>query len=356
MQKRGTKDAEGVYCFVCEWFDMQSETTKQFLLSYYAQDETIDMFDLNMQRLFLKRCPYPSIQLRDLRVGNQVSIYARQLKIIEYGDEFTIDRLGEANEKCVVVVRPNAMHKLGQVLDYIASNQFLTMQAKTLNLTDADASGIFGPQGGGLTGGTCCALLLEGQDINSKLSFMSDAAYISTSEQSEKLAKSLFSKGNTTAQFGNSTVCVVKPTSIRVGSYGKIIDQVSQSFNITALEMFYLDRVAAAEFLEVYRGVVPEYNAMLEEFTTGSIIAMELTSKNGGEVVQQFRDLCGPPDPDVAKAIRPNSLRAQFGQDKVKNAVHCTDLVEDGPLDSEFFFNIQQREQLVRGPHGNFKI
>jgi len=31
--------------------------------------------------------------------------------------------------------------------------------------------------------------------------------------------------------------------------------------------------------------------------------------------------------------LRPNTIRAKFGIDRVKNAVHCTDLSEDGILE-----------------------
>jgi len=47
----------------------------------------------------------------------------------------------------------------------------------------------------------------------------------------------------------------------------------------------------------------------------------------------------GPHDPEIAKHLKPDSLRAKFGQDKVKNGVHCTDLSEDGVLECEYFFN-----------------
>ena len=45
-------------------------------------------------------------------------------------------------------------------------------------------------------------------------------------------------------------------------------------------------------------------------------------------------------DPEIAKNLRPNTLRARFGLDRVKNAIHCTDLAEDGQLESEYFFSI----------------
>jgi len=43
---------------------------------------------------------------------------------------------------------------------------------------------------------------------------------------------------------------------------------------------------------------------------------------------------------ELARHIRPNSIRAQFGQTKAKNALHCTDLPEDGPLEVEYFFKV----------------
>ena len=48
---------------------------------------------------------------------------------------------------------------------------------------------------------------------------------------------------------------------------------------------------------------------------------------------------------EIARHLRPRTLRALFGQDKVKNAVHCTDLPEDGQLEVRLYFII---------PHVNF--
>lgn len=38
-------------------------------------------------------------------------------------------------------------------------------------------------------------------------------------------------------------------------------------------------------------------------------------------------------DPEVARLIKPNTIRAKFGIDRTRNAVHCTDLPEDGILE-----------------------
>ena len=47
-------------------------------------------------------------------------------------------------------------------------------------------------------------------------------------------------------------------------------------------------------------------------------------------------------DPEIAKNLRSNTIRARYGKDRVMNAIHCTDLEEDGNLESEYFFSIQQ--------------
>jgi nucleoside-diphosphate kinase len=105
------------------------------------------------------------------------------------------------------------------------------------------------------------------------------------------------------------------------------------------MEMFQLDKPTAEEFFEVYKGVLPEFVAMIEHMTTGPCIVLEVRQENA---VNSFRELCGPMDPEIAKNLRPNTIRARFGQTRTINAVHCTDLEEDGPLEVEYFFSIQQ--------------
>ena len=110
---------------------------------------------------------------------------------------------------------------------------------------------------------------------------------------------------------------------------------LEEGFEISAMQMFNLDKPTAQEFLEIYRGVLPEYIPITEQMTTGPCIVMEVRQENA---VAQFRQLAGPMDPEIAKNLRPNTLRARFGVDRVKNAIHSTDLPEDGVLESQYFF------------------
>ena len=60
------------------------------------------------------------------------------------------------------------------------------------------------------------------------------------------------------------------------------------------------------------------------------------------ESVQKLREIVGPSDIEMARSVRPNSIRAKFGKNNDENAVHCTDLPEDGKLEVEYFFKILQ--------------
>lgn len=76
----------------------------------------------------------------------------------------------------------------------------------------------------------------------------------------------------------------------------------------------------------------------------------QVAARDGREpVVEAFRQLVGPRDPELGRVLRPNTLRARFGVSRVRNAIHCTDLVEDGDLETTYFFNILQQPASAGG-------
>lgn len=79
------------------------------------------------------------------------------------------------------------------------------------------------------------------------------------------------------------------------------------------MEIFYLSNANAEEFLEVYKGVVGDFNALMLSFIDGPCCALEIgladNANPGRDVHKEFRAFCGPSDPDVARQIRPNTLR-----------------------------------------------
>ncbi|XP_059731419.1 nucleoside diphosphate kinase homolog 7 isoform X1 [Bos taurus] len=129
----------------------------------------------------------------------------------------------------------------------------------------------------------------------------------------------------------------IKPASLKsaalalAGLLGKILMTIRDAgFEISAMQMFNMDRINVEEFYEVYKGVVSEYNEMVTEMYSGPCVAMEIQQTNP---TMTFREFCGPADPEIARHLRPGTLRAIFGKTKIQNAVHCTDLPEDGLLE-----------------------
>lgn len=119
---------------------------------------------------------------------------------------------------------------------------------------------------------------------------------------------------------------------------GAIISDIADAgFQITAMTLFHMEKANAEEFFEVYKGVVHEYPEMVSQLTSGPCIALEIRAQDAPHA---FREMAGPSDPEIARHLRPRTLRARFGKNKVQNAIHCTDLPEDGLLEVEYFFKI----------------
>ena len=46
-------------------------------------------------------------------------------------------------------------------------------------------------------------------------------------------------------------------------------------------------------------------------------MAIELADRSGASPAEAVRELVGPADPEIAKLLRPHSLRARYGVSKV---------------------------------------
>ena len=81
---------------------------------------------------------------------------------------------------------------------------------------------------------------------------------------------------------------------------------LNAGFEISAMEMFNLSRPVVEEFYDVYKGVLPELQPIIENLSGGPVIALEIRQQNS---VAAFRDLCGPHDPEIARHLRPDTIR-----------------------------------------------
>jgi len=152
------------------------------------------------------------------------------------------------------------------------------------------------------------------------------------------------SRLSTTASMGNdnsATCAVVKPHIVLSGGFGQVLTQIQEKgWNVTALQLHNFERANAEEFYEVYKEVVPEYEMMVAELCTGPCIALEVSSDGEDPATRFKKDVAGPRDPVIAKELEKGSVRALFGNDKVRNAIHCTDLPDDTKLELTYMFQI----------------
>ena len=369
------------FCFICEFYDSMAGIVRKYQLYYYPDDNTIEMHDMKIKKIFLKKVNYPEITMTNLYLGSDITVYSRKLKIVEYGDTYTQKYFDDTRTSTYGMIKPDSYLNIGKIIDMIYAGGFTISKLKMTKLSVDDASEFYQEHYGKnfyksliefMTSDLVVGMELVYKDsVNSWRQFIGPTNSEVAREKAPNSIRALFGTdgsknavhgsdsfnsasrelafmfGNNTRlksvpQLNNSTCLIIKPHIIQEGNAGKIIDIVlTEGFEISCLEMFYLDKVTAEEFFEVYKGVLPEYSSLIDQVTSGPILVMEVRQDN---VVQAIRALVGPHDPDIARELRPNTLRAMFGKDRVKNAVHCTDLPDDGILEVQYFFELLQEK------------
>uniref|UniRef100_A0A8C2WYF6 Nucleoside diphosphate kinase homolog 7 n=1 Tax=Cyclopterus lumpus TaxID=8103 RepID=A0A8C2WYF6_CYCLU len=360
---------EDRYAFLAEWYDPTAALLRRYQLFFFPRDRSVEMFDVKNQRIFLRRTRYEDLNQEDLFVGNRVNVFSRQLHLVDYGDQYTANQLGSRKERTLALIKPDVVNKVGDVLERICSSKLLVTKAKMTTLSWKQAADFYvehqsKPFFSNLvqfaSSGPVVALELMGDEAVSiwrrllgpadssaarkeapqsvRAQFGTDGvknvghgsdSLAAAARELEFFFPSTAGRGpSNTAVYGDCTCCIIKPHAVAEGRDACPLI-MSQHFNV--------DRANAEEFYEVYKGVVTEYPTMVTELCSGPSMVLEI---HGTDVAQSFRGFCGPADPEVCRHLRPTSLRALYGRDKVKNAVHCTDLPEDGLLEVQYFFRI----------------
>lgn len=367
------------FAFIAEWYDPNASLLRRYELLFYPVDGSVEMHDVKNRRTFLKRTKYEDLRLEDLFIGNKVNVFSRQLVLIDYGDQYTARQLGSRKEKTLALIKPDAVSKAGEIIEMINKSGFTITKLRMMTLSRKEAADFHVDHHSKpfyneliqfITSGPVIAMEILRDDAicewkrllgpaNSGIArseapgsvralFGTDgirnAAHGSDTFESAAREMELFfpSSGGcgpaNTAKFTNCTCCIIKPHAISEGMLGKILIAIRDAcFEISAIQMFNMDRANVEEFYEVYKGVVSEYNDMVTELYSGPCVAIEVQQSNP---TRTFREFCGPSDPEIARHLRPETLRAIFGKTKVQNAVHCTDLPEDGLLEVQYFFKI----------------
>jgi nucleoside-diphosphate kinase len=295
--------------FIVEWFDTQASIIRKYFLTYYISDNTIDMYDLKNKRGFLKRCEYAGVNLDELYIGSVITIYSRQLTIVEYADDFTKNAFSSAKEKTFAMIKPDAYLNMGKIISQLSQDGFKINKLKMTRFDENTAGEFYGEHKGkhffpnlmefvtsdvaigmelvksdairgwrNLLGPTNTAKAKEEAPSSLRAQFGTDgtrnACHGSDApESAEKELNFFFGKDSpmkTNALLNNCSLCIIKPHAIKSGHAGEIIQTIlDEGFEVSAMEMFHLDTPTVEEFLEVYKGVLPEYIPLVQHLTTG---------------------------------------------------------------------------------------
>ncbi len=127
---------------------------------------------------------------------------------------------------------------------------------------------------------------------------------------------------------------------MKQGLAGEVIQSIFDGrFTISSVFSIHMTLPIAETLFGVYRGLYPNYSKLIEHLCSGPVLALMVTQERGGSnVVESFRELCGPLEPELAQILYPDTLRAKFGVDIIHNAVHCTDLPDDGEMETRYMF------------------
>lgn len=134
------------------------------------------------------------------------------------------------------------------------------------------------------------------------------------------------------------TLTMIKPDSMSAGNAGKILAHLEdEGFKIIALKRIHLTQDQARAFYEVHRER-PFYDDLVSFMTECPIIAAVLERD---DAVAHLRQVMGATNSQEAAE---GTIRALYGTDIERNAIHGSDSPENAAIESAFFF---ARSELI---------
>ena len=128
------------------------------------------------------------------------------------------------------------------------------------------------------------------------------------------------------------TFSIVKPDAVAAGKIGGCVALLEAGgLRVIGQRMVRLTTAKAREFYAVHKER-PFYGALVEFMTSGPVVVQVLEGENA---VARNREIMGATDSRKAAA---GTIRAQFGTDIERNAVHGSDAPETAAQEIAFFF------------------
>ncbi|KAJ8709650.1 hypothetical protein PYW08_009654 [Mythimna loreyi] len=368
--------------FLCEMYDAEADLIVELVLNYFPFDNSCQVLNVKKGTTLVRRVHLPTLKVEMLQVGNTIKVFSRLLLIKDCAPA-TKKKMFSHFESTFALIKPVPAEMHGKIIAFIAKKGFRIVRMKNGKINKKFAMALYEHIAGSdvlpvvinyLTGGEVIGLELVGPDAvkewrralgptdpskaapgTLRRMFASNklenvAHGVRNRETADKMLELFFGRTKEKisrfpfrATFKDCTCCIIKPHAVIDGNAGHILEQISSSkkFFISAMAMFSVTITNAEEFYEVYKDVVPEYKSACIQLAEGKCIALEVKCRDPSQnAVCEFRKLCGPRDPEICRQLYPDCIRALYGKNVIENAVHCTDLPEDGVSEVEYFFRL----------------
>jgi nucleoside-diphosphate kinase len=130
-----------------------------------------------------------------------------------------------------------------------------------------------------------------------------------------------------------TTLTIFKPDSVGAGHAGAMLDHlIGEGFAVRGLKMLRLTDSQARAFYAVHEER-PFYADLVKFMTSGPVVVAVLERENA---VTHLRETMGATD---SKKAEPRTVRAKFGTDIERNAIHGSDSLENAAREVSFFFS-----------------
>merc|ERR1711937_187489 len=140
------------------------------------------------------------------------------------------------------------------------------------------------------------------------------------------------------------TLALIKPDSI--DSLDEIIRLIRTSgFSILSQRRVALSPEQVSDFYAEHYGKM-FFTNLVSYMSSGPVVALVLAKKNA---IADWRRVMGPTNPIEARESFPDTLRALFGKDNTRNAVHGSDSVLSANREISFFFPQMITEPISTG-------
>ncbi|HKJ44493.1 MAG TPA: nucleoside-diphosphate kinase [Balneolales bacterium] len=132
------------------------------------------------------------------------------------------------------------------------------------------------------------------------------------------------------------TLAILKPDCVKKELIGEVIKRIQGAgFKIVAMKMTRLTMDTAGGFYAVHKER-PFYEELCKFMSSGPCVPMMLEKDNA---VEDFRKLIGATNPEEADE---GTIRKAFADSIGENIVHGSDSVENGKIETAYFFSSQE--------------